>query len=127
MSNYQIHISAGIHPAPLPYEISAAIILADFFQTDIHLNPRNANIKTADFIINGTAWELKSPTGNSKRTIQNNLRKADHQSPNIILDLRRCKMPTAQAISRANFELSQANAIKKLILIVHNKKVVVIK
>ena len=31
-------------------------------------------------------WELKSPTGNEKHTIQNNLRETDGQSDNVILD-----------------------------------------
>ena len=40
----------------------------------------------------GLLWELKSPIGNSKTTISNNLINAKQQSPNIIFDARRTKL-----------------------------------
>ena len=46
-------------------------------------------VKNADFLMCGKAWEMKSPTGSSMRTYEDNLRKAIKQSENIIFDLRR--------------------------------------
>ena len=124
---HQIHISGEIKPYPAEYEISAAILVAEYFKSDVIFIKRSQNNKTADFRIDGKIWELKSPIGNSKRTIQNNLRKADRQSSNIILDLRRCKMHSAQAINRIKFELSKANKITHLIVIQKNENIVVLK
>ena len=80
-----------------------------------------------DLMINGTMWELKSPTGQSRRTIQNNLRRACQQSQNVIIDLRRCPQKDARVIARIKHELSGANKIKRLLVIKKNKRVVVIK
>ncbi len=124
---YQLHISGKIKPYPADHEISAALIIATYFKDDVIFIKRSQNSKTADFQINGKIWELKSPIGNGKRTIQNNLRKADRQSPNIILDLRRCKMHSSQAMSKINFELSKAHNISNLIVIQKNQKVIALK
>lgn len=127
MKKYQIHISGEIKPYPSEYEISAAIIIADYFENDVIFIKRSPNSKTADFKIKGVVWELKSPIGNSKRTIQNNLRRADQQSTNIIIDLRRCKMHSSQSMNRIKFELSRANKISHLLVIQKNKKVIALK
>lgn len=124
--NYQIHISGEIHPYPTEYEISAAIIISNYLKSDVVFVKR-ATSKTPDFEIKGKVWELKSPTGNSKRTMQNNLRKADNQSSNIILDLRRCKMRSMEALSRIKFELSRANNISHLLIIQKSGKIVELK
>lgn len=46
---------------------------------------------TPDFAMDGKLWEMKSPTGSSIRTYEDNLRKAIKQSENVIFDLRRLK------------------------------------
>ena len=117
MPKYQIHIPADIRPHPEPHEISAAVLMAKYFKSDITFIKRNSNGKSADFKVGNVIWEVKAPKGNGKRTIQNNLRVADDQSPYIILDLRRCKMHVTQAENRVRFELTKANKIKKLLLI----------
>lgn len=77
--------------------------------------------------INGAYWEIKSPIGNSKRTIQNNLREASRQSSNVIIDLRQCKMSTTSALARIRYILRQNHSIKKLITILKDEKILVIK
>ena len=57
-------------------------------------------MKTPDLLINKEIWELKSPKGNSKNTMRNNIKGARKQSTNIVVDLRRCKMNKQKAISR---------------------------
>lgn len=74
---------------------------------------RRNNLSAADVKIGGTIWELKSSIGNGKHTIQNNLREASHQSQNIVIDLRRCKLPSDRAISRIRYEANHAKSIKK--------------
>lgn len=75
--------------------------------------------------VTGRVWELKSPLGNGKRTISNNLRDASHQSENIILDLTRCKMNNMRAISRIHGFFNSGDAkIKRLLVIDKGKKVI---
>lgn len=123
---YQLHIASDIKPEPSDHEISAALILSEYFQTDITFIKRS-HMHTADFLINGQVWEHKSPTGNGKRTMQNNLRDADDQSSFVIMDLRRCKMRPEQAMSRIRYELTKANKIKRLIVIQKNRRILELK
>ena len=48
-----------------------------------------ASYRTPDIFYLGEKWEIKSPIGNSSRTIENNIRNDLRQSDNIIIDLRR--------------------------------------
>lgn len=112
---------------PKPYEISAAVIMANYFNTDVTIMKRHPHAHKADFLIKNQMWELKSPTGDGKRTIQNNLRDASDQSNLIILDLRRCKLHPTRALSRVRYELSKATGIKRLLVIAKSGKVLDIK
>ncbi|GBG96261.1 hypothetical protein [Lactococcus termiticola] len=59
----------------------------------LFLSPRRSkDMKTPDVEINGVLWEIKSPTGTSKATIDRNIKRAIKQSRNIIIDTRRCKL-----------------------------------
>ena len=48
-------------------------------------------------------WELKSPLGDGKNTIKNNLHNVRKQSTNVILDLRRIKMHQAKALANIKY------------------------
>ncbi len=120
---YEVHINTKITPPPQPHEISAARLLAQYFQSDVYFEPRTL-IKSADFKINGTCWELKSPIGNGKHTIQNNLREATQQAKNIVIDLRRCKLNQNGAMARIRHEISHSQVSRKIIVILKNEKVV---
>lgn len=123
----KIIIPADLEPRPEIHEISAGVIISKFFEADVTFIKPHQHAKSADFNINGTIWELKSPRGAGKRTIQNNLRSADNQSVHIILDLRRIKMHSIQAHNRIEYELGKANKIKRLLVITKNSKVLVLK
>ena len=53
--------------------------------------------KTPDFMMEGKAWEMKSPQGKSELTIEHAFKRAAKQSENIILDLRRTNVKTEKA------------------------------
>ena len=127
MPKYNIIIPPQLAPIPQDHEISAAIILANHFTTNVTFLERLNSLHSPDLKINNLIWEVKSPKGNGKRTMQNNLREADNQSPNIVIDLRRCKMHSSQAISRIKCELRQANKIKRLLVIKKNGEVLALK
>ena len=66
---------------------------------DIELIPpsNTPKAKTLDFMMGGKAWEMKSPQGKSRATVEHAFKRAAKQSENIIIDLRRTKIPTNQA------------------------------
>jgi len=80
---------------------------------------RRKGAKTPDIEMIGLLWEIKSPKGKSSRTIENNLRSALLQSPNIILDLRRMdgRIPTQRHIQEVERRFNDARAIKRIIVI----------
>jgi len=60
----------------------------------------SCNVICNDIILQGVPWEMKSPVEAGKYTIKNIVQNASHQSVNIIIDLRRCKMMDDEAIRK---------------------------
>lgn len=117
MTKYEVIIKTNLVDRPEDHELSAALILANYFKTDIvFLRPETH--KAPDIDVSGVRWEIKSPRGNGKKTIDNNFRTARRQSRNIVLDLRRIKMHKSKAIARINHYLSAGpHGLKKVIII----------
>ena len=98
----------GVHLAD--HEYATVRLLLDQ-GNDITLIPplqvKGAN--TPDISLNGVIWEMKSPTGDGKHTIKHNLQNAKKQSRNVIVDLRRCKLPDDRALKELehHFQLSK--------------------
>jgi len=128
MSRYEIITPPDVIPSPDEYEMTEARLFADNFRSDVRFIKRSSH-QTPDLVVVKTNvhWEIKTIVGNSKRTIQNNLRKADGQSENIVISLIRTEMTLSQAKGRIGVELKKANLIKRLIIITKTHKVVVIK
>lgn len=85
---------------------------------------RGKGAKTPDIEMNGLLWEIKSPKGKSSRTIENNLRAALRQSPNILLDLRRMdgRVPTARLLREAERQFSLTKSMERLIVITRQER-----
>lgn len=73
MPKYNVIIPTDIKPSPWPHEISAAVILSEYYQADVMFLKRIVNAKSADVLIKGRYWEIKSPTGKGKRNVQHTL------------------------------------------------------
>ena len=97
------------------HEINVANILAKDGHdiSFIHVS----NMPTPDILMDGVAWEIKSPIGSGKRTIENTLRTALKQSENIILDLTRIKMSEENCNREIRKQLKKTNQIKRLMVI----------
>jgi len=85
--NGQIIIPEGLHP--WPHELRVAEILAlaghtvEFIPTSI--------VKTADILLDGVEFEIKSPITDNPKKIIRNIKRALQQSLNIIIDSSRIK------------------------------------
>jgi hypothetical protein len=124
VAKYNVTVQTDLVDAPKEHELSAALILADHFKVDItFLRPETK--KTPDIDVDGTKWEIKSPKGNGKKTIDNNLRAAHKQARNVVLDLRRAKLHQNKAIARINYYLSAGpHKIQHLKIITKTRKVI---
>lgn len=57
---------------------------------------RAKGMRNADVQIDGVVWEIKSPTGIAKRSVEKQFRRASEQSANLIIDGRRSQIPTKE-------------------------------
>jgi hypothetical protein len=120
---YEVIVKTSAEDAPEKHEMSAAIILAYHFKSDvIFLRPQTD--RTPDIEVKGVRWEIKSPKGNGKKTIENNLRNAHEQSHNVVIDLRRLKMHQSKANARMRHFLSRGHKFKRVIIITKSNKIV---
>jgi len=124
MADYNVIIPADMKPKPEPHELSAATILAGFFEADVLFLRRIVNSKSADVLIRGTIWEIKSPTGKGKRNIQHTLSAAMKQSKCIVFDARRSKIHMAKITSELQRQFRLTASMERLLLIKKDKTVV---
>ena len=96
---YRVIVRTSPKDAPYDFEISAALIMANYFKTDV-VFLRPISLKSPDLKVKNEIWELKSPRGDSKNTIHNVFITSRKQSYNVVIDLRRCKMDERKAFSR---------------------------
>ena len=82
------------------------------------------NIHTPDILMDGTEWEMKCPSGNSKRTIETNVRQAVKQSHYIIIDLRRIKVPEKTCLTQLERLFYSRKDIRKMMVIRKNQELI---
>ena len=93
------------------------------FFTNLGLNielipPSNTpKAKTPDFMMCGKAWEMKSPQGKSRVTIEHAFKRAAKQSENIVIDLRRTKISTNESRSSLDKLFKASRRVKNLKII----------
>ena len=73
-----------------------------------------------DININGIPWEIKAPKGNGRNTIKHSFQNALNQSHNIILDLRRCRVPQSIAIREAELHFRLSRRAHRMKIIVYS-------
>ena len=122
----QVIIPAGHPNPPESHEVDVAFILARHYRETVEflIPVDDYKRKSADIIMLGVEWEIKSPHGASKSTIGNQFRFASKQSKNIIIDTRRTKLEYESIVSKVLFEIKKRPAIKKVILIDKFEKVI---
>ncbi len=124
MKQYNLIIPIGLKPEPDKYEKTIARLCAEKFQSDILFVLRGTSttpdiqvVKTRQF------WEIKNIEGNSKNTIEDNLKRASKQADNVIISLLRTKMTPQQAEVRIRFYLKRARKnLRHVVLITKQGK-----
>ncbi len=105
------------------YELATVVFFTELGY-DIELIPRSniEGLHLPDIIMDGLKWEIKAPKGEGKWVIKNTLQKAKHQSENIIIDLRRIKLPQEKCLSELNNHFKLAKRIKRMKIITKSGK-----
>ncbi|MDR2524451.1 MAG: hypothetical protein LBC95_02865 [Candidatus Nomurabacteria bacterium] len=93
---------------------------ADFFTNqgeNVEFIKSSATRKMPDIKMAGRRWEMKSPKGKGRENLEHTFRAAIKQSENIIIDLRRSKIPEKKAIIKLEREFNMSKRAKHLIII----------
>lgn len=80
-----------------------------------------------DIEYRGKFWEIKSLRGNSRHTVENNIRLALLQSPNIIIDLQLTKMPDEKCLGYIKQQISLRKKIKHMMVITKRQQIIELK
>ena len=118
-----ILIQNGVHLEKHEYE-TVKILLNHGFNIELIPPSRIKNLRMPDITLNGLAWEIKSPIGNGRKTIKNIIQTATHQSENIIIDLRRIKMPEENAMKEIERYFTFSKRIKHIMIIQKSKIII---
>ncbi|HEY1645472.1 MAG TPA: hypothetical protein VGF75_03735 [Candidatus Saccharimonadales bacterium] len=112
----RIIIPNGIYPEK--HELATANVFTKLGKDMEFLAPsKTRHARTPDVMIEGVIWEIKSPTGSSRYTIQNQFKRAAQQSQNLILDGRRIKLQVEYIEKEVAKQISLRKSIRKLKLI----------
>lgn len=124
LMKYKVIVETDVIDRPKDHEMKAALIVAnEYFKSDVvFLRPEV--YKTPDLQAKDIKWELKSPLGNGKKTIENNMRTARKQSEYLILDFSRMKLHQTKALSNINYYLNNgSDQFKRVIVITKDRKI----
>ena len=108
------------------HEMATVVFLTEMGY-DIELIPKS-NIKgihTPDIRMSGREWEMKSPKGEGKWLIKNTFQAASHQSENIIIDLRRIKIPQDRCLRELDRQFQHSKRVRRMYIITKSKKLLV--
>ena len=110
-----------LNTVPEKNEFEVARYFANRGKDIVFIRPSQIpNTHTPDILMDNVEWEIKSPLGNSKRTIEANFRHAVKQSHYIIFDLRRIKVPEKQCMTQLEKEFKGRPYVKRLLVIKKN-------
>ena len=104
--------------------ITVKLLLKNGFDVELIPPSEIKGLKNPDIMLMGMAWEMKSPEGGGRNTIKNTVQNASHQAQNIIIDLRRCKMPDEKALKELKQRFLLSKRLKRMKVICSNEQVI---
>jgi len=112
-------IPFGVFPERHELE-TAAVFLAQGYDVQFIVPSRTKGSKTPDVMIDGVLWEMKSPVGSGKKTIEKQLQRAGKQSKNIIFDGRRTTIDDDAIAKELEKKFGLVRSIRRIVLIKKN-------
>lgn len=126
-SQGKIIIAPGINLWEQEYETAQALAMAGLTVEFIRRSEESRRT-SADAMINGFVWEMKAPKADNARAIDRNLRRALHQSPNIIFDSHRMrKLPDVVIERELRKHAREMRSIKHLWFVNRRREIIDIK
>jgi hypothetical protein len=108
------------------HEFKTAQVLAKSgYTVEFIVENRSRHAKSADIIINGLYWEIKSPRTDKLSAIERNLKRASKQSENIIIDSQRLsKLHDSKVQRKLAEKLKSQKSIARILFINRNRQVI---
>lgn len=112
-----------------PHELKTAQALASVgYEVSFLKRKQGKYERTADVVIDGIAWEMKSPKSSKLKRVERTLRDALHQSPYVIFDSQRIKgLSDTQIRIELEKWSEELRGLKGLIYVTKKRTVLVIK
>lgn len=99
------------------------IVFLTTLGNDVELIPPKhiPNMLSPDIKMAGEVWEIKSPKGSSRSTLEHAFQHAVKQSPNIIFDLRRTDIPLEKSKHTLSKLMQTSKNAKRLAIITKDR------
>ncbi len=120
----KVIIPAGV--SPWDHELKTAQALAQHGHVVAFVEvSNNQRAKTADVVIDGVPYEIKSPKTDKLSAVERNLKRATKQSSNIIIDSHRMSKIRDAAIQKFLAQkLKQQKTIKKILFVNRKREII---
>lgn len=115
-------IQNGVHLHEHEFQ-TVKVLLDNGYDVELITPSLIEGVKTPDIMLQGVQWEMKSPSGKGRRTIQNIMQTASCQSANIIIDLQRSKLPEQAAIKDVERQFRYSKRIKRVKIITTSREI----
>ncbi|NHM16460.1 hypothetical protein GMI69_07300 [Eggerthellaceae bacterium zg-887] len=123
----KIIIAPGLNVWPHELKTAEALAKAGYTVEFVKKSEKDFE-KTADVLIDGVLWEMKSPTSCRTDMIQKNIRRALHQSCNVVFDSRRMRNLPNHVIEReVRLRSQELKSLKQLLYVSRHGDVAIIK
>lgn len=112
--------------ADWPHEASAIQLLKASGRSVTRIpRSREPGERTADIVVDGEIYEMKSPTASSTRALERNVRRALHQAQRVVIDGRRMSKMSNQKLEHELTKMAgQIRSLRALLLITHDGRVI---
>ncbi len=103
------------------------VLLESGEDVELMQKSRTPRSKSADIFMRNLIWEMKSPEGKTLRCIERVLRRATHQAPNVIIDLRRTVVSERKALILLRQLFSELRSVRNLWIITKSEEIIKMK
>lgn len=110
------------------YEKEVANIFANEYGREVNMIPRISypqGVSTADYLVNGVRYDLKTPQGNGKNTLYNMVKSKKRQANNFIINLDKTDLPIEEVLRQNESIFSSSHtAYVEEVIYIKNKEVI---
>lgn len=111
-----------------PHEYATInVLLSDQENVELVRKSRTPHTSSPDIVMRSMFWEMKSPNGKGVRSVEHALRRATHQAPNVIIDLRRTKISDEILIKLLRKLFLELRSVRNLWIITKRAKITKLK